>query len=117
MVNTRAIGKRAEDLAADYLINNGYRIIQRNFSNKIGEIDLVGTEGGQLVFIEVKARKNNLFGFPQDSVNKRKQAKLRRVAESYLQQFGMPREGCRFDVVSMLYKNQTVSIELIKNAF
>jgi putative endonuclease len=117
MVNTRSIGKKAEDLAAKYLRKNGYRIIKRNYSLKIGEIDLIGYEAGQLVFIEVKARKNKHFGLPMEYVNLTKQTKLRRVAQSYMKQFGMPKGGCRFDVVSIILNEKETKIDLIKNAF
>ena len=117
MLNTRLIGKRAEDVAADYLKKKGYRIIKRNFSNRIGEIDIIAFEDGQLIFIEVKARKNCLYGLPMESVNFRKQKKVRRVAEAYMQQFGMPDSGCRFDVVSIMLNKHKEKIELIKNAF
>lgn len=117
MVNTKLIGKKAEDMAVAYLKRKGYRIIQRNYSNRIGEIDIIGLEGGQLVFIEVKARKNSEYGLPMESVNFKKQLKLRQVAQSYLKQFGMPKGGCRFDVVSIILNEKEPDIELIKNAF
>lgn len=117
MGNTRLIGKKAEDLAVDYLKKKGYRIIKRNFSLKIGEIDIIGYEAGQLVFIEVKARKNKHYGLPMEYVDIKKQLKLRRVAQSYIKQFGMPKEGCRFDVVSIILNERETSIDLIKNAF
>ncbi|HHU31161.1 MAG TPA: YraN family protein [Clostridia bacterium] len=117
MANTRLIGKKAEDLAVHYLKRNGYRIIQRNYANKIGEIDIVGFENGQLVFIEVKARKTALFGLPMESINTRKQNKLRLVAQSYIKQYGMPKGGCRFDVISIILNKSQPDIQLIKNAF
>jgi len=117
MANTRLIGKKAEDLAVDYLKRKGYRIIKRNYANKIGEIDIIGLESGQLVFIEVKARKTALFGLPMESINTRKQNKLRFVAQSYIKQYGMPKGGCRFDVISIILNKSQPDIQLIKNAF
>jgi len=117
MVNSKLIGKKAEDMAVTYLKRKGYRVIERNYSNKIGEIDIIAFEGGQLVFIEVKARKSSAYGLPMESVNYRKQMKLRQVAQSYLKQHEMPEASCRFDVVSIILNENQSDIQLIKNAF
>lgn len=73
-------GSEGESFAADYLIKNGYRILERNFRTPLGEIDIIARDGETLVFIEVKARSNARFGPPQLAVDHRKQVKISRVA-------------------------------------
>ncbi|MDS1029931.1 YraN family protein [Bacillota bacterium LX-D] len=118
MVNTRVIGKLGEELAAKFLEEHGYKILTKNFSCKLGEIDLIAQESGQVVFIEVKARSTISFGLPQEFVNYKKQSKIRQVALYYLMKYHSENFSCRFDVVAMvLVQGKAKKIELIKNAF
>lgn len=118
MVNTRVRGKKSEELAAAFLKKKGYAILTQNFTCKLGEIDIIARQGREIVFVEVKSRSNINYGFPQESVTKTKQAKLRQVALYYLKIHGLVDENCRFDVVSIyLSPKGKEKIELIKNAF
>jgi len=74
----------SENLAADYLLSLGYRLLERNWRYKnLGEIDLICLEGEEIVFVEVKMRGSSLFGLPEDAVDFKKLQKIRRVAEIY----------------------------------
>lgn len=112
------IGQAAEDAAALLLEQQGLQLIERNFNCKTGEIDLIFKDNEQLVFVEVRFRRNNLFGGAAASVTLAKQKKLHRAAQFYLSRWPQP-PACRFDVVAMtLDTNQQIICEnWIKNAF
>ncbi len=110
-------GAEGESFAANYLIKNGYRILERNFRTSLGEIDIIARDGETLVFIEVKARSSTRFGPPQLAVDHRKQVKITRVALAYLSQKKDPPGLCRFDVLALRKDQGNFKIELIRNAF
>ena len=64
----KTIGKYGETIAADYLINNGYKILDRNFQTRYGEVDIIGVKDDLIIFFEVKSRYTNSFGTPLESV-------------------------------------------------
>ena len=82
----RQLGDAGEDLAAAALKKQGYKILERNYVCPLGEVDLIARQGKTYVIIEVKTRKNERFGAPQEAVTSAKQHKLRRLADYYLQQ-------------------------------
>ncbi|MGZ8251490.1 MAG: YraN family protein [Methylophilaceae bacterium] len=108
------LGSAAEQLAADYLQQQGLTMIACNYRCKFGEIDLVMREAKTLVFVEVRLRSNPRFGNAAASITPAKQQKIARTAEHYLQQHG--NSACRFDAVVM-DKADTHNIEWIRNAF
>lgn len=113
-MNKREIGKRYEDKARIYLENNGYKIIESNFSCKIGEIDLIGKNEDYICFIEVKYRDSDSLAKGFYAVDKAKQKKIYKVAQVYLLYNRLNQNTpCRFDVVSI----DGNEITLIKNAF
>lgn len=77
-------GKNGEMIAKDYLVGDGYDLIEMNYKNKIGEIDLIMKHKDILVFTEVKLKIGDRFGFPEEMINRRKINQIRRVAESFL---------------------------------
>lgn len=77
-------GKNGERIAKDYLINDGYNLVEMNYKNNIGEIDLILTQNDTLVFTEVKLKVGDRFGFPEEMINKRKINQIKRVAESFI---------------------------------
>ena len=95
-------GRRGEEIALRHLENNGYRILERRFRTRFGEIDLIADEGGDLVFVEVKTRTGHSFGSPEEAVDQRKQRRLVRLARAYLQKRRWEDRSCRFDVVAVL---------------
>lgn len=112
-----SLGRKAEALAAAHLKQAGLRLEERNFRCRLGEIDLVARDGATLVFVEVRSRTSSAFGLPQESVGRRKQQRLRRLAQFYLQ--GRSDTAVRFDVVSVSFDRQgnPERVEHIPHAF
>lgn len=113
------LGHRGEEAAANYLKRNGYRVINKNYSCRLGEIDIVAVENETLVFIEVRSRSSDKYGLPQESVTIRKQMKLRQLAWHYLKEEGKTGSSCRFDVISVQFdRNGCLKrLEHIEDAF
>ena len=110
-------GKRGEELAAAYLAEAGYRIVERNYRCIFGEIDIVAEEGETLVFVEVKSRRSEAYGDPQLAVGYEKQKKISRIAMHYLEEKRLRRRPARFDVVAVKLLPAGHRVELIRNAF
>jgi len=115
----RADARAAEDAAADFLRRQGYRIVRRNFAAPFGEIDLIALDDAMIVFVEVKSRASGEFGPPEVAVDRRKQARLRRIAQYFLERQGLTEMPCRFDVVALTRTPEGTgwSIELFQDAF
>lgn len=111
----KTVGKSGERLAEEYLRKKGYRFVERNYTNEIGEIDLIFTDGNCLVFVEVKARASEEFGRPAEAVDYRKQRKISRVAGEYIKRNMYFGAAVRFDVVEVFTSDG--HIEHIENAF
>jgi putative endonuclease len=112
--NTRAKGASAEDLAAEYLVGQGFTILERNYRVRIGEIDCVARDkNGTLVFVEVKSARTGSCGHPFSWVDAAKQRTLARVARWYLAEHGSRACACRFDVIAL----SDGRIEHLRNAF
>lgn len=112
------IGKKGEDLAVAHLRKQGYKLIERNYRRRFGEIDIIARDGEVLVFIEVKTRQTLSHGSPSEAVAWRKQTQISKGALDYLQRNNLFDQPARFDVVAvMLAKEQHPHIEIIKNAF
>lgn len=110
-------GQEAEALAAEFLKNQGLRLIERNFRCKLGEIDLIMKDQSTLVFVEVRLRSNRFFTQAAESVNWQKQRKLINTAQFYLQQHKLVDSAiCRFDVIA-IENNAINPSNWIKNAF
>lgn len=114
---TRQIGNKAEDFACQYLQKLGYKIIQRNFQVKGGEIDIIAKYDNQLIFIEVKARYSHNYGLPQEAITFYKIKALQRTALYYTLKVGWGNRPYRFDLLAIDYSQsaQNPQIELIKN--
>ncbi len=97
----QVLGRWGEDAAAQYLTANGYTILARNIHSAHGEIDIVASKDGLLVFVEVKTRSSHAFAYPEDSVTRRKQAYLLSAAEAYLQAHPESGETWQFDVIAV----------------
>lgn len=97
------LGRLGERLAGDALEGRGYRIIERNFRCRAGEIDLVAAEGEDLVFVEVKTRRGSAYGLPEEAVNERKARKLQEIAGYYLDLHNLPGCSWRIDVVAVQF--------------
>ncbi len=117
-MNSKDLGKKGEELACRFLARKGYRIRERNYCVPWGEIDVIARDKETLVFVEVKTRRTKDYGYPQESVTRSKQQRMRKVALAYLKRSKW--EGdCRFDIISSLIdlQGKIINIELIKDAF
>lgn len=112
--SSAVIGQQAEDIALKFLQTKGMRLIARNYRCKLGEIDLVMQDDGALVFIEVRYRKQSNFGDGAESVDFRKQQKIIRSAEHFLQQHRQYSQSpCRIDVISISKQQNSDYQEII----
>ena len=101
--NKRQTGTSYEIKAEEYLLQNGYKILERNFRNRSGEIDIIAKDGEYFCFIEVKYRTTNDFGNPFEAVDYQKQNPIRKVANYYFMKNKLSEwTPCRFDVIGFV---------------
>lgn len=113
----KELGKKGEEIALQFLKKKGYRILQKNYVCKLGEIDLIAQEKDTLTFVEVKTRRSTTFGPPQMAVDQKKQEQLSKAALHFLKERRLEEAKARFDVVAILLSPKGAEIELIRNAF
>lgn len=113
----RELGKRGEDAAVQYIEKRGYRIVERNFTCELGEMDIVALDGKTLCFIEVKTLSSSAYGPPEIAVTVHKQRQLSKVALAYLNQNHLQDREARFDVIAVTLSPGDKRVELIKDAF
>ncbi len=112
----KAIGKEGEDRAATFLAKQGYKILERNYSTRAGEIDLIALHKGEVVFVEVKTRTSDAYGAPELAVDPRKQRRMIKAALAYIKYKKLDQVPCRFDVVAITAATER-GVEVIRNAF
>ncbi len=118
MKTTTNIGRYGEDIAAAWLSEHGYVIVERNYRRRFGEVDIIAKQGEYLVFIEVKTRSSSRFGTPFDAVTMKKQHQLTKIADDYLLNHGQGNTLCRFDVLAVrLESGKPPRVDVITNAF
>lgn len=110
-------GRAGEALARRYLEQQGLILVERNFRCRRGELDLIMRDGDQLVFVEVRSRRNRGFGTAAETITKTKQNSLIRAAMYYLQLRRWRSISCRFDVIAITLDPNKNIVEWIKNAF
>ncbi|MEA2087476.1 MAG: YraN family protein [Candidatus Caldatribacteriota bacterium] len=108
------IGKYGEDLACDYLETKGYKIKERNFRTYLGELDIICEYKGNIIFVEVKTRRSDKFGYPEEAINLNKQQKIIKNALCYLAKYNLWKTNCYFDVVLVSISNHE-DVERIKH--
>jgi putative endonuclease len=106
MTYQQHVGKTGEALAAKYLEDRGYQIIEQNFTSRYGELDLVARDGDSIVFVEVKTRTSSAFGEPEDSVTPEKLERIINTALLWLQANPDQPDDWRIDVVAILMDHQ-----------
>lgn len=112
--NKRQTGTSYEIKAEEYLLQKGYKILERNFRNRQGEIDIIAKDGEYFCFMEVKYRTTNEFGSPLEAVDFRKQNQIRKVALYYLMKNKLSEwTPCRFDVIAF----EGEKLTHVENAF
>jgi len=114
----RSLGRAGESLAVRELGRRGYRIVRRNWRCSVGEIDIVAEIDGVLVFVEVRTRRGDAHGTPQESITPAKQAKLIETALTYLQEHVIEERDWRIDVaaVELSERGELLGIDVIENA-
>lgn len=114
---SQKFGRLGESLAIAHLKKNGYQILDRNYRNCFGEIDVIARQGETIVFVEVKSRSSDRFGPSKAAVDRTKQQKISRVALGYLKQKRQTDKKARFDVVCVDAGQKHCRVEIIANAF
>ena len=112
----KELGKYAEDIAAGFLKKHGIKIIKRNFSCRLGEIDIIAKDNDIFVFVEVRSGKSPLFHHPLESITASKIKRLRVLALNWLNYHRLEEENLRFDIITVVF-NKTAEIEHIRDAF
>lgn len=114
----RAKGTAYERVAEKYLVRHGLELVTRNFTCRLGELDLVMLDGAVLAFVEVRYRENTSFGNPLETITTAKRRKLVRTAEFFLCRHPrFSQSVCRFDAVGLSGSLHDVAVNWIKNAF
>jgi len=114
----RAFGESIEKCAVEYLSKKKLKLVTKNYLCKMGEIDIIARDGQDLVFIEVRYRKSELYGGSAASVDKKKQRRVILAADHYLQKHKLTNKiACRFDVIAITGNLDKLDINWIKAAF
>ncbi|MCM1367286.1 MAG: YraN family protein [Roseburia sp.] len=110
-----AHGKEGEDLAVRYLETHGYRILDRNYTTDIGEVDIFATDDKTLISVEVKSRLSLEYGTPAEAVGYEKVRKISQITSQYIKRFGLFDVPVRFDIIEVYLRDKKVNH--IINAF
>ena len=115
----KEVGAKGEKLAVKFLKRKGYKIVQRNYTCKLGEIDIVARQDGTVIFVEVKTRRTQEFGPPQSAITAAKKKQISRVALWYVKEKKFMDQSCRFDVIGITFspESRKPRVEHIENAF
>lgn len=116
MAEHNELGKKGEDEAAHYLTERGYHIRHRNWRRRRNELDIVAEKDNQLIIVEVKTRRNEAYGHPEDAITNRKIRTLVSLADSYIKKFKLDLP-VRFDVITVVGNEPPFRIEHIEEAF
>lgn len=115
---SKQLGEMGEDIVAAFLRQKGYEILQTNYRNRVGEIDIIAQENDEICFIEVKTRSSDELGDGLEAITSFKKRQIIRVAQTYLIEKDLDDVNARFDVVAVSGNLQVdPAIEIIKNAF
>ena len=100
----KELGSYGENVACNYLEKIGYKIIERNFSSRQGEIDIIAKDGAEYVFVEVKTRSSDFYGKPAEAVNEVKKKHIYKTTKYYLYIHNLENAFVRFDVIEVHFK-------------
>jgi len=112
----QSFGKQGEDLAATFLTEKGYKILERNYRSGKSEIDLICTYNGLLIFVEVKTRSSRAFGHPESFVGLKQQEAILRAADAYMEESEWDSD-IRFDIIAIYKKGSQEELEHFEDAF
>ena len=117
-MNRKELGNKGEGVAVDYLKANGFKVIERNFRCRMGEIDVVVKKDGELFFVEVKTRSSDQFGDPLEAITYRKQRQVVKIAKLFLLKYEKKEVRCHFSALGIkLTDSISPSIKFIPDAF
>ncbi len=116
MAQHNKLGKKGEEIAADYLTGLGYKIIERNWRHEKDEIDIIALDDPFLVIVEVKTRSTAFFGDPDEAVDNKKEKFLVRAADAYVIKKDLFNE-VRYDIVAIIIDGNKQTVKHIKDAF
>lgn len=116
MASHNDLGKKGEQQAADYLLENGYQILEKNYRYQKAEVDIIAVKGKVLAVVEVKTRSTDFFGNPEEFVSAKKIKLLVKAVDHYINENQLDVE-VRFDIVSIIENKNTFSIDHIEDAF
>lgn len=116
MAQHNELGKKGEQLAVDFLLNNGYDIVERNYRFDKAEVDIIAQKENVLAIVEVKARSTADFGNPQDFVKPKQIQRLVKAVDEYVTENELDLE-VRFDIIAIVKQNKHYKIEHLENAF
>ena len=114
MYARHVIGRNGEDEAVKYLERKGYKIIERNFLCRQGEIDIIALDEDYIVFVEIKARTSTDYGLPSEAVTERKLKHMIKSIEYYLYRRNLENENIRIDAIEVYVQNDKYKINHIK---
>ena len=118
MADKDALGRRGEQLAADYLVGTGMALVERNWRCALGEIDLIMRDGSETVFVEVKTRAGLGYGHPLEAITAVKLARLRRLAGAWCEAHPGEVAGMRIDAVAVVApRGGGVTVEHLRRVF
>ncbi|MCK5467501.1 MAG: YraN family protein [Cyclobacteriaceae bacterium] len=115
MSKNKELGQEGEQLAADYLKKNGWKIQETNYRYSRSEIDLIASKNDLLIFVEVKTRTNTTYGLPEHFVDEKKAENIMKAAEHYIREHDW-KSNIRFDIISII-KKVRLELEHIEDAF
>ncbi len=115
--HNKDIGRVGEERACNFLLNQGYWILSRNFNTTHGEIDIIARDNDEYVFVEVKTRLSSKFGKPAESINKEKIKHIIKASRFYIYVNHLENRFIRYDVIEVYIGEKNVLINHIKNAF
>jgi putative endonuclease len=108
MIKKRDFGNIGEDYAADYLVKQGYTVLERNWTTGHKEIDLIAMHEDILIFVEVKTRRSSRFGHPEEAVSEKKAQLIVTAAQEYMQHCSIPYKDIRFDIIALILEQGVV---------
>ncbi|NLM17698.1 MAG: YraN family protein [Candidatus Riflebacteria bacterium] len=119
ITSKQLLGKECEEAALRFLLKRGLRLVARNYSTKLGEIDLIMKDGEVLVFVEVRSKTDSTHGTPLETIDYAKRRRIEKVAAAYLRDYHISQDVfCRFDAVGItITSDGEQKLEYIENAF
>lgn len=113
--SNKTVGNKGEDIACEYLKSKNYYILERNYQNRFGEVDIICMHKGMLVFVEVKSRRNRDYGLPQEAVNSEKKRKIEMCAKGFVAEKNWYKLHRRYDIIEIIFEEEYINH--IENAF